>query len=379
MTFQDLKLQIELISGLEKENITEPLPIQIKAIEPIQKGKDVYICSPTGSGKTLAYLLPLFMKINHSTPDLQVMILAPTHELASQVQDQARLLIQNSNYPIQTLLLIGGASSKRQIEKLKKKKPHIVIGSAGRILELIKTRKLKIHTLKSLVIDEADYMLSGDTLKEIKNILNTLSRDKQMIFVSATEKEDTSKEALSLAPNMEKAFYNSDEINKDIEHIYFTAHDNEKPDILRKIIRAYNAKRAIVFVHKNETAKRVSQKLEEHGIKTAVIHKDCDKLDRVKALREIRSNAIQVLVSSDVAARGIDIKGVTHVFNLDVPSQSKQYLHRAGRTGRAGAKGICVSLMTPQETKIARKYMRELNIKITPAEISKGVITDKID
>ena len=373
MKFSELGITPELEQALEKEGITTPTPIQEKAAPAIFDGKDVYISSETGSGKTLAYLLPLLSKIDFSTKDLKVIVLTPTHELASQIQDQLVRLKQNSGLELRSQLLIGSASTKRQLEKLKKK-PHIVVGSAGRILEFIKMKKLKVHKVTSVVIDEADNMLFGDKIDVIHNILGTLQKERQIVFASATNQPEANQNIKSIAKDIVLVHTNSNTICDTIEHIYFSAHENEKQKLLGRIIKATKTERAIVFTHKNETAKRTARNLGEIGITVGEIHGDCDKLQRVKAIEQFKRGKIRVLVASDMAARGLDVKGVTHIFNVDIPGKSKDYLHRAGRTGRAGAHGYCISLMSGEEKKIMRRYERELQIKITRAKVSEGII-----
>ncbi len=373
MKFSELAILPALETALAKEDIVEPTPIQEKAAPFIFDGNDVYISSETGTGKTLAYLLPLVSKLDAGLKDLQVIIVTPTHELASQIQDQLIRLSQNSGLGLRSQLLIGSASTKRQLEKLKKK-PHVVVGSAGRILELVKMKKLKVHAVKTMVIDEADKMLFGESLDVIENIISSMLKGRQMIFVSATNQAESNKVATSMCPDMVEVYSNSNQVIGDIEHIYFTAHENDKLKLLCKVIYACAPERAIVFAHRNETAKRIARKLEEHKMAVGEIHGECDKQTRVKAINEFRNGKINILVASDMAARGLDVKGVTHIFNVDVPGQSKDYLHRAGRTGRAGAHGYCVSLMSGEELKIVRRYERELKISMTQASISEGVI-----
>ncbi len=374
MKFSEIGISQDLENALSKENITIPTSIQRKTAPIILNGQDAYISSHTGSGKTLAYLLPLITQIDTSTKDLQVVILTPTHELASQIQDQLLRLSQNSGNGLRSLLVIGGASTKRQLEKLKKK-PHIVVGSTGRMLELVKIKKLKVHKVETIVIDEVDKMLFGDSLDSIQNLLRTMMKGRQMIFASATIQEESKKVADSIADDLVDVLAGANDVCSTIEHVYFSAHDNEKPKMLRRIIKAFNPERAIVFTHKNETAKRIARSLTENNIKAGEIHGDCEKLDRVKTLSQFRSGKLKVLVASDMAARGLDVKGVTHIFNVDIPGKSKDYLHRAGRTGRAGEKGICVSLMSGEEEKIARRYQRELNIDMAHLAVSDGEIT----
>ena len=373
MNFIDLGIKDALVQALEKEGITQPMPIQTEALPALIAGKDAYVSAETGTGKTLAYLLPIFGKIDPAVPNAQAIILAPTHELASQIHQQALRLAQHSGWPIKSLLLIGGANTKRQLEKLKKK-PHLVVGSAGRILELIRMKKLKVPRVGTVVVDEADRMLFGESLGAVQDILHALPAKPQLLFVSATEQRASSAEAQALAPELVHLSAGANQINADIEHVYFVGEERGKADLLRRLIRAVEPERALVFVHRNKDAELVKSKMEHYGIPVADIHGTHGKMERKKAMDDIRSGKVGVLIASDIAARGLDIKGVTHVFNYDVPSSSKDYLHRVGRTGRAGEQGYAISLMTKQETRLVKRYENELGIEMLEAVIREGEI-----
>jgi superfamily II DNA/RNA helicase len=374
MNFNDLAILPALETALAKEKITIPTSIQIESIPAIMAGKDVFISSETGSGKTLAYLLPLLSTLDIASKNLQIIIITPTHELSSQIQSELIKLNQASGLGFRSQLLIGSASPNRQLDKLKKK-PHIVVGSSGRMLELIKMRKLKVHAVKTMVIDEADRMLFGESLELIEDILRAMLKERQMIYVSATNQTESNETIEMLSPSVIDIHTQSNKIVDDIEHICFTAHENDKPKLLCKLINACAPERAIVFTHRNETAGRIAKKLAEHKILVGELHGACDKQARVKTINHFRSGKVKILVASDMAARGLDIKGVTHIFNVDAPGKSKDYLHRAGRTGRAGAHGYCISLMSGEEQKIVRRYERELKIIIKQASIYEGIIT----
>jgi superfamily II DNA/RNA helicase len=371
MNFTDLGISDELVQALEKEGITQPMPIQLEAIRPLRAGKDAYVSAETGMGKTLAYLLPVIEKMDYAVSNVQAMVLAPTHELASQIHQQALRLGQHSGLPIKSLLLIGGANTKRQVEKLKKK-PQLVVGSIGRILELIRMKKLKVQKLGTVVVDEADRMLHGELLGAVLDLKQVIPVPPQWIFVSATEQKASSAEAERLAPDMTHLSAGANRVNAEIKHIYFIAQERDKADLLRRLIRAIEPQRAIVFVHRNKDAELVKSKMEHYGISVADIHGTHGKMERKKAMDDIRSGKVEVLIASDVAARGLDIKGVTHIFNYDVPSGSRDYLHRVGRTGRAGEQGYAISLMTQQETRLVQRYESELDIEMVEAVIREG-------
>ena len=348
MTFSELGLKPELESALAKEKITIPTAVQLAAIPELLAGKDAYISSETGTGKTLAYLLPVFNAVDPSIKNTQAIIIAPTHELAMQVHQQAVSLTQNSGLPVKSMTLIGGAALKRQLENLKKK-PQIVIGSPGRINELIQMKKLKVHTVKTIVIDEVDRALDSDSLHPIRSIIKSTLRDRQLVFASATEQTKSAAEALTMAPEMIKIHTGCNQVNESIQHLYFVCEERDKPDMLRKLIHAANPERAIVFVHRNADAQTIAGKLAYHKMAVSDLHGACEKLERKKALEDFRKGTTKILIASDIAARGLDVKGVTHIFNFDIPAQSKAYLHRAGRTGRAGAEGHTISIMTKQQ------------------------------
>jgi len=373
MNFTDLGISDALVQALGKEGIADPMPIQIEAIPALIEGKDAYVSAETGTGKTLAYLLPIFGKIDPSIVNAQAIILAPTHELASQIHQQVLRLAQNSGLPIKSLLLIGGTNTKRQIEKLKKK-PQLIVGSVGRILELIRIKKLKVPAVGTVVVDEADRLLYGESLEGVRDILQALPSKPQLVFASATEQVASSAESENLAPGLARLSVGANQVNTDIQHLYFISEERSKADLLRRLIRATEPERALVFVHRNKDAELVKAKMENYNIPVADIHGTHDKLVRKKAMDDIRSGKVNVLIASDLAARGLDIKGVTHIFNYDAPSSSKDYLHRAGRTGRAGEQGYAISLMTEQETRLVNRYESELGIELVEAIIREGRI-----
>ena len=345
MTFRELQIPPALVAALAKQGISDPMPIQLEAIPVLLAGKHAYMNSETGTGKTLAYLLPLFSKVDQGLEAVQIVILAPTHELAIQIQRQACDLAQNAGLPIRTLLLIGGTLMQRQVDKLKKK-PRVVVGSPGRILDLIEMGKLKAHAVKAVVIDEADRQLAGDSVEPVLKIVRATPAGRQLVFVSATEQPECADAVAGLAPGLTMLRAGSAPVNSNIEHAYVVCRENEKPEALRKLINALNPERAIVFVHRNAGAELIASRLADRGMSVADLHGAYDKSERKKAMDDFRSGRVKVLIASDVAARGLDIPGVTHIFNFDVPTESKAYLHRVGRTARAGAKGCAIALMT---------------------------------
>ena len=371
MSFTDLDLRPELVLALGKQQISEPTPIQVMALPVLLAGKDAYLNAETGTGKTLAYLLPVFSRLDAEQAATQVVIVAPTHELAIQIQRQCCDLAQNAGWPIRSLLLIGGTSMDRQVEKLKKK-PHVVVGSPGRILDLIEMGKLKANGIRSVVIDEADRLLVHESLPTIRAIVRAAPRGRQLIFASATEQPESAQAIATLAPDLVMLQAGAAAVNENIEHLYLVCEGRDKPDVLRKLLHALRPERALVFVHRSELAANVTAKLAHHQVPVAELHATGDKRDRKQAMDDFRSARVRVLVASDVAARGLDIPGVTQVFNFDVPTQSKAYLHRVGRTARAGAKGQAVTLMDEDEVRLVRRYESELGIVMHHVRLREG-------
>lgn len=384
MNFRSLNISENLVLGLEKQAIKNPTPIQTAAIPELLLNKSCYLEAETGTGKTLAYLLPIFGQLNPKILNPQALIVAPTHELCVQIQRQATELALNSGLAVKTALLIGGSSRDRQIEKLKKK-PQIIVGSPGRILELIEDRKLKAFELQTIVIDEADKLLVDDqrSFSDITAIIKASKASRQLVFASATSDAASYDQIMKLAPELKmiKAVASQADqstLNELIDHIYITCEEREKPDLLRGLIHALNPERLLVFVHKNETAELVSLKLEHHNLPVADIHGAYDKLDRKQALDGFRSGKIKILLASDLAARGLDIKMVSHVVNLDIPSDSKAYQHRVGRTGRAGEKGVAISLVSAPQRRLMTRFEKDLGIKISRAFLRKGEVTVEV-
>lgn len=375
-SFNTLNLNPSIITALEKQNITIPTEIQLKVIPQALQNKDLIVQSETGTGKTLAYLLPLFEKLNASIREMQAIVLVPTHELAIQIQRQIEALAQNSDIKVSGTPIIGNVNIARQIEKLKER-PHIIVGSAGRILELIKKRKISAHTVKTIVLDEADRLMDENNRDNVLAVIKSTLKERQLMMFSAT----ISQKAVAFAKDIMK----EPEIIKgeaklavpaSIEHLYFIAEQRDKIEVLRKLVRILNPKKALVFVNKSDETDITAMKLKYHRLKAEAIHGSNIKLDRKRVMEEFRTGKIQLLIASDIAARGLDIKGITHIFNLSMPEDSMDYLHRAGRTGRAGNAGVAVSIVTVGELPLIGMYEKTLKINIAAKGMYKGSIID---
>ena len=372
LSFETLNLNPSLIEGLAKQNITTPTTIQAEAIPVNLSRQDVIAQSHTGSGKTLAFVTPLFQLIDSSKREMQVLILAPTHELVMQIDAQIKLLAANSGEPVTSTTIIGGANIEKQIKKLKEK-PHFIVGSAGRILELIKKKKITAHTIKTIVLDEADSLLDNTNTKTIQDIIKTTLRDRQLCLFSASISDNTLELAKSLMkePVVLKTA-ETVEMNPNIEHFYLKGDRRDKFELLRKLIVAEEPQRALIFVNQNDSMQEIAEKLNYHQKETFMMRGNIKKEERKRALDAFRSGKIKLLISSDLTARGLDIPEVTHIIHLDCPSNPNEYLHRAGRTARGHASGKSICIVTDKDLSTLKKYQKKFKIQFEEMKVSHG-------
>ncbi|MDF2673181.1 MAG: ATP-dependent helicase [Clostridiales bacterium] len=375
-SFAELGLNPNLVEGLKKVNIIEPTDIQSRTIPLALENKDIIGESQTGSGKTLAYLLPIFERINTTKREAQALILAPTHELAMQIDREIQLLSENSGMQVTSTPIIGDINVERQIVKLRGK-PHIITGSTGRILELIKRRKINAQTIKTIVIDEGDKLLDINNLSAVKDVIKTTLKDRQLMVFSATINVKTLTIAKSIMKEPEVIQIQAvKDINPNINHILFMAEQRDKIEVLRKLLASINPQRAIVFINKSDEIRLTASKLQFHKVNACPIYGDASKEERQRAMEGFRTGKTNVLIASDLAARGLDINDVSHIFNLDLPEDSNEYLHRSGRTGRMGKPGTVVSIVSPREMPIIKKYEKDFKIHIDIKEVYQGKILD---
>lgn len=371
MSFTTLDLPPDVLRAVASLEFAAPQPIQIQAIPVLLAQKSAMLVSRTGSGKTLAYLLPILARINPQNPAVQAVILAPTHELALQITRVGQSLSQASGLPWRIVSLIGGAASSRQIEALKKK-PQIVVGSLGRMNHLLDLGKLKLRDTSWLVFDEADRLLMAENWEQVQRLTSALSAKTNFVFVSATQNSSTTRLAQKLAPDLELIRVKEERISPAIRHYYLVCEERDKIEWLRKAVHSLKPERALIFVHRGVSAAHLAERLAYHQLTVADLHGARDKIERQRALEQFRLGKVQILLASDLAARGLDISGVDLVVNLDAPRQSNDYLHRAGRTGRAGAPGTVLTFISTTETKLPDRYAQELAIITEEIHLSRG-------
>lgn len=337
------------------------MKVQDEMIPAMIEGKDIVAESPTGSGKTLAYVLPILNKVDGRKKQTQALIVAPSQELAMQIVEVIREWISGTDITVQQL--IGGANSARQIEKLKKK-PTIVVGTPGRLNELAKANKLKLKEVETIVLDECDQLLSRDYRVVVKSFIEGAAYGRQVVVVSATITDEIKLVASRMMFEPVHIQIKPEDMVKvgKVIHSFIKVDERDKTDILRRLANIEGL-RGLAFSNNVDQVIMKESKLKYHDAKVVTLHADMKKEERKKALDSFRKGEARILIATDLAARGLDIEGLTHVIHVDVPHTIEQYLHRSGRTGRAGADGEVLTLLSYKDEKIYKKLTRELNVK----------------
>ncbi|GGC79063.1 putative ATP-dependent RNA helicase YfmL [Thalassobacillus devorans] len=358
----------------ENSKFQKPTEIQKQAIPQVLEGKDVLAEAPTGSGKTLAYLFPVLQKIDPDKKDTQAVILASSRELVMQIHEELQTWSAGSG--ISSATLIGGANIKRQLDKLKKH-PRVIIGTPGRVHELIKKKKLKMHEVKTLVLDEGDQLLAPEHKGTLEDIIKSTLAERQLLLFSATLPKVSELEAQRLMNDPEIVRVGTEAEKPDVDHGYLITDARKKVDTLKRLT-VIEAFKGLVFVRDIGNLDVLAEKLRFKGLSVGVIHGDSKKEDRVKTLKAFREEKLALLLATDVAARGLDIPSLKYVINYDLPDETSQYVHRAGRTGRVGSPvdGSVISLVTGDDIKKIVKISKELNIDITEKQMYRGELID---
>lgn len=380
VTFQELGIAPQLVERLAALSITTPTTVQQQAIPPLSQGSSLVFQSETGTGKTLAYLLPLLQQIDESIQQIQLLIVAPTHELASQIKSQIQLVTD-----IPAVLLIGGAPIKRQVEMLKKK-PLIAVGGAARLMELVYLKKLKVHQVKAIVLDEADRLLAPELRDDTTALCQALPAEVQLAACSATINGKTEKIIQSLVRRqqdegeLEKRILPPEDIlQKKITHIAIYSETRDKVDTLRRLLVAEmeaatkgQPLKAMVFTARPADVDIILSKLTYKKMQCSALHAKQDKVKRKQALDQFRKGSCPVLITSDLAARGLDIPDVTHIIQLDMPSNMDFFVHRAGRTGRNGRSGLNIVIGDGYEMRQLAAAEKKLHLVVYPKVLYKG-------
>ena len=354
MLFQDLNLNPSIIKAIEDQKYKRPTPIQEKAIPLLLSGKDLIGCAQTGTGKTAAFAIPILQMLSKDSIDregdnqIRALVLAPTRELAIQIGESFKTYGQYLD--LQTGVIFGGVTPKRHIKVLKRE-PNILVATPGRLLDLAEQGYVDLNSIKMFVLDEADRMLDLGMIKDVKNIISKLPKVRQNMFFSATMPKEVSKLVNGVLRNPVKIEVKSKSSNnKEIKQQVYFVDAPDKTSLLLHLLKDKSYESVLVFARTKKKADKVSKAINIENIRSKAIHGDKNQSERLKALELFKNKEIRVLVATDVAARGIDIEKLSHVVNMDIPNIPETYIHRIGRTGRAGMGGTAISFCSHQET-----------------------------
>ena len=345
--FNEFNLSAELLAEIEKAGFVEASPIQEQTIPLALEGKDVIGQAQTGTGKTAAFGLPTLEKIRTEEATIQALVIAPTRELA--VQSQEELFRFGRSKGVKVRSVYGGSSIEKQIKALKSG-AHIVVGTPGRLLDLIKRKALKLQDIETLILDEADEMLNMGFLEDIEAIISRVPENRQTLLFSATMPDAIKRIGVQFMKDPEHVKIAAKELTTElVDQYYIRVKEQEKFDTMTRLMDVEQPELAIVFGRTKRRVDELTRGLKIRGFRAEGIHGDLDQNKRLRVLRDFKNGNLDVLVATDVAARGLDISGVTHVYNYDIPQDPESYVHRIGRTGRAGKSGQSITFVAPNE------------------------------
>lgn len=376
--FLQLGIRKEIDHTLQSLRIVAPTPIQERTIPLLLEGKDVVAKAQTGTGKTLAFVLPILEKIDEHQSDIQALILTPTRELAQQISKEMKILVENIE-GIHVLAVYGGQDVQLQLKKLKGA-IHVVVATPGRLLDHIHRESLDLSTVQMLVLDEADQMLQMGFLPEVNEIIDETLSTRQTMLFSATIPNEIKSLANKYMTDPEYIEVKAKKVTvEETKQVAIETTDRRKQATLFHLIQEHRPFLAIIFCRTKIRAKKLHDALIAEGFKSDELHGDLSQAKRERAMKRFREAKTQFLVATDVAARGLDVEGVTHVYNYDIPHDVESYVHRIGRTGRAGGDGAAFTLVAPKDVEFLKMIESGINQKLE-MQVIKGVsIPDRED
>lgn len=379
MSFAAFQLQDYLLTAIADKGFKQPTEVQERLIPVIQAGRSVVGQSQTGTGKTHTFLLPIFNQLDLKQQNVQAVITAPSRELATQIYRAAKQLANFSDEEISIMNFVGGTDKLRQVERLATKQPHIVIGTPGRILDLVTSGDLLIHTTQVMVVDEADMTLDLGFLADVDQIAGRMPDNLQMLVFSATIPE-------KLRPFLRKYMNNplieeikpKTVISETIDNWLISTKGKDVNQIIYQLLTIGHPYLAIVFANTKQRVDEISQYLKNQGLSVATIHGDILPRERKRVMKQIQNLDFQYVVATDLAARGIDIEGVSHVINAEIPDDLEFFIHRVGRTGRNQLPGTAITLYEPSDERKINE-IEALGITFKPKEIKNDEVVDSYD
>lgn len=361
-TFASFGFRPELMQGIQDSFYKEPTPIQAEAIPLITEGNDVIGQAQTGTGKTAAFVLPILNRLQAGKKDIQAVILTPTRELSIQIAKEAEKL--GKHMGVNVLSLHGGTDIEKQLNKLKET-VHIVVGTPGRVLDHMKRGSLHFGRISTLVLDEADKMLEMGFLEDVEQVIVNTPQQRQILLFSATMPDLVKKLAqqfMKQPPHIK--IESKQKTVESIEQFYYVVNQTEKTDALVDLLEQEKPYLCIVFANTQVRVQQLTARLQENGFSASALYGDLSQNKREQLMKQFRDIKFQFLVATDIAARGLDVEGVTHVINYDLPNDVESYIHRVGRTGRAGQKGKAISLVSPRQKSMMIRFAKATKASI---------------
>lgn len=381
MKFSDIETISQGVSDYLSDNkIVDMTEIQRQTYKHIMDNRDIIACSSTGTGKTLAYLIPIINRLKSNTHNIQAVVLVPTAELAIQVNNTLKDIFAHMDNTFSSVALIGDVNISRQIDSIKSNKPAIIIGTPNRIHQLISNKKIKVHEVKTLVLDEADKLFDKTFIQDVEAIRKSLMKFTQVLLFSASVDKKTRTNTLCFKPifiDINSNSGNTSQIPSTIKHISVISDRRERIETLRKIIKVVKPEKAIIFVNSKYDLEESLQKLEYHHYNVASIAGNKDNSAKKAAIENFRSGKIQLLIATDIAARGLQIDNIDTVINVNLPEDNKEYIHRCGRCGRNGNTGTCISIITDNELNKIKSYQKAFHINIVTKKLYQGKLVAK--
>jgi len=346
--FGDMNLSHHVMKDLEHQGLSTPMPIQSQAIPVLMGGRDLIGQARTGTGKTLAFAIPIVERVDLEGRHVQALVVTPTRELAQQVAGEIHKISYNKRVTVEAFY--GGTSISNQAKALQRG-VHVVVGTPGRLLDLMERRLLRLDRVSTLVLDEADRMLDMGFIDDIRRIISHLPADRQTMLFAATMPDEIRVLAREIMLDPQEITVSCDTLTVDeVDQYYYEVPKTEKFDAFMEVMRSEKPDSAIIFCNTKRWADTLGKLMNRRGLRVEVLHGDMSQNQRDRAMENFRGKKIRYLIATDVAARGLDIDDVSHIFNYDIPRERENYVHRIGRTARAGKSGKAISFISSQET-----------------------------
>ncbi len=375
MSFNDFNFNTHITNAIQRCGYAAPTPIQKQSITPILERRDLLGLAQTGTGKTAAFILPTVQHLMESSgKQVRVLIVAPTRELAEQINDFTKKIIQDTR--LRSMAIYGGVSKQAQISKIRNG-VDIVVACPGRLLDILNDKEINLSHVETLILDEADHMFDKGFLPDIRRILRQLPKERQSLVFSATMPGEIRHLAEDILSNPVTVQINHTRSVKSISHLVYNVAQGQKTELLMNLLKSDHIATTLVFTRTKFKAKNLALKLEQSGFKATSLQGNLSQNKRQQALDGFKNGTYNILVATDIAARGIDVSGISHVINYDMPDTAEAYIHRTGRTGRASCTGEALTFATSEDTRMIRTIEQSLDGKMSRQVVDPAVLASR--